>query len=142
MYRRYLNSWQELDQLQREVNRLFNRVTPEHRPAYDYPAMNILANEEEAIITAEIPGVKPKDFEISVVGETLTLKGTRNSDELPKEASCYRQERGYGSFTRSIELPYHVDANKVEAVFSKGILKVKMPRSEEDKPKKIVVKAA
>jgi len=142
MYRRILNPWQGMDDLQQEMNRLFSAYVPSRRSAHEYPAVNILANDEEAVVTAEIPGVKAEDIDISVNGETVTLKGTRQADEIPEEACCYRKEHGYGSFSRSIELPYRVDAEKVEAVFDKGILSVKLPRSEEDKPKKIAVKLA
>ncbi|MEI7989635.1 MAG: Hsp20/alpha crystallin family protein [Chloroflexota bacterium] len=142
MYRRYFNPWHDMDQLKNEMNRLLSNHMPTHRTVSSYPAMNVWANEEEAVITTEIPGVSPENIDISVVGETLTLKGTHTPDEIPEEACCYRQERASGSFTRAIELPYNVDANKVEAVFSKGVLRIKLPRAEEDKPRKITVKAA
>lgn len=142
MYRRYFNPRHDMDQLRNEMNRLFNNHMPSQRTVSGYPAMNVWANEDEAVITTEIAGISPENIDISVVGETLTLKGTHTPDEVPQEACCYRQERPSGSFTRAIELPYNVDANKVEALFSKGVLTIKLPRAESDKPKKITVKAA
>jgi len=144
MYRRYFNMpvLREFEELQREMNRLFSAYLPSTlRSPMGYPAMNIYTNEEEALITAELPGVNPEDLELSVINDTLTIKGERKEETLPEGACCYRQERTYGNFTRSIELPFKVDANKVKAVFEKGILTVTLPRAEEDKPKKIAVKA-
>jgi len=145
MYRRYRIPpiWQEMDQLQREMNRLFETHVPARsRTAAGYPAVNIWANEDSLILTAEVPGVSPDDIDINVVGETLTLSGERKPEELKEEARYHRQERGYGRFTRSIQLPFSVNVNKVEAIFRDGVLNVNLPRAEADKPKKIVVKSA
>ena len=146
MYRRYRripSVWREMDQLQREMNRLFDNYYPDRiQRAQGYPAMNVWTSDEGLQITAEVPGVSPEDIDISVVGETLTLSGTRKLGELKEGTRYHRQERGYGDFTRSLQLPFPVDVNKVEATFQNGILNIEMPRAEEDKPKKIVVKSA
>jgi HSP20 family protein len=137
------NPWREFDQLQREVNRIFEGFTPARsQVAPGYPAMNIWTNEEGAAITAEMPGVNPDDIEISVVGETLTLTGNRQPEELQEGERYHRRERSYGRFNRTIQLPFQVEANKVEAVFDKGVLHISLPRAEADKPRKIAVKAA
>jgi len=144
MYRRYSipSVWREMDRLQREMNRLFEDSYPSRfRPAPAYPAMNVWTNEEGLQITAEVPGVSPKDIDISVVGNTLTLSGVREPDELKEGARYHRQERGYGNYTRSLQLPFSVNVNKVEATFKNGVLSITLPRAEEDKPKKITVKA-
>ena len=144
MYRRYRvpSVWREMDRLQREMNRLFDDTYPRRaRRAAGYPAMNVWTNEDGLIITAEVPGVKPEDIDISVVGDTLTLSGSRKPDELKEDSRYHRQERGYGDFTRSIQLPFLVNVKKVEATFQNGVLNITMPRAEEDKPKKITVKA-
>jgi HSP20 family protein len=133
----------ELDSLQREMNRLFdNSFSYRRRSAPTFPAMNIWTNAEGALVTAEIPGVDIKDIEISVVGESLTLSGERKPEAVndDNEVVVHRQERGFGKFTRTVELPFPVDANKVEAVFDKGVLKINLPRAEEDKPRKIAIK--
>lgn len=132
----------ELDSLQREMNRLFENSFPyRRRNAPAFPAMNVWTNEEGALVTAEIPGVDIKDIEINVVGESLTLSGERKQEENIDEAVVHRQERGFGKFNRTVELPFPVNANKVEAVFDKGVLKITLPRAEEDKPRKIAIKA-
>ncbi len=140
-YRRYRNpsAFDEVDRLQREMNRLFSQ-TQGRRQAAGYPAVNMWAGEDGAILTSELPGVSPDDLEISVIGDTLTISGTRNAPEIGEEDSYHRQERGFGRFTRSVQLPFPVDAQKVDAEFKKGLLKIDLPRSEADKPKKITVK--
>ncbi len=145
MYRRYRipTVWHEMDRLQSEMGRLFATYYPERvRPAPAYPALNVWTNEEGLNVTAEVPGVKPEEIEINVVGDTLTLTGTRKADELDENVRYHRQERGYGDFTRSLQLPFQVDVDKVEATFRNGVLMVAMPRAEEDKPRKITVKSA
>lgn len=144
MYRRRYrlpSIWREMNQLQDEMNRLFDTYQPSRfRTASGYPAVNIWSREDSIKVTAEVPGINPKDIEISVVGETLTLSGIRKPDELKEGARYHRHERGYGKFTRAIQLPYSIDANKVDAKFKNGVLDINLPRAEADKPKKITVK--
>ena len=145
MYRRYRFSspWRDMDRLQREMNRLFEGYYPDRtRQAPSFPAMNVWGSEDGLLITAEVPGVHPEDIDISVVGDTLTLSGNRKPDELNEGARYHRQERGYGSFTRAIQLPFAVSVAKVDASFSNGVLSINLPRAEEDKPRKIMVKSA
>jgi len=145
MYRRYPvpSSWREVNRLQREMNRLFEDYYPSRvRRAPAFPALNVWTNEDGLNITAEVPGVHPEDIDISVVGDTLTLSGERRPDELKEGARYHRQERGYGSFSRSLQLPYMVDVRKVNATFRNGVLNIELPRAEQDKPRKISVKSA
>ena len=145
MYRRYRipTVWNEMDRLQSEMSRLFETYYPNRvRQAPAYPALNVWTNEEGLNVTAEVPGVSPEEIEISVVGDTLTLSGTRKPEALDENVRYHRQERGYGDFTRSLQLPFQVDVNKVEATFRNGVLMVAMPRAEEDMPRKITVKSA
>ncbi len=133
----------EMERLQREMNRLFEGVVPRRlRSAPSYPAMNVWSNQDGALITAEVPGVQPEHIDISVVGETLTLTGARLAPEVGEDARYHRQERGYGKFSRSIELPFRVDADQVQATFNQGVLQIRLPRAEEDKPRKISVQVA
>ncbi len=144
MYRRYSipSVWREMDRLQREMNRFYETSYPSHfRSAPAYPAMNVWMSEEGLQITAEVPGVSPKDIDISVVGDTLTLSGVREPDELKEGAQYHRQERGYGNYSRSLQLPFSVNVDKVEATFKNGVLSIVLPRAEEDKPKKITIKS-
>ncbi len=100
------------------------------------------ALENDVVVTSEIPGVNPDDIDISVTGDTLTIKGKRQQPELKEGQTWQRRERSGGSFYRTIELPFTVDSSKVEADYTKGILKITLPRAESEKPKKISIKAA
>jgi HSP20 family protein len=138
----YMSPWREMDRLQREMNRLFSDVSGRNRVAPSFPAMNVWTNQEGAVVTAELPGVNPDDIDIAVVGDTLTLNGARQPEELQEGERYHRQERGFGKFTRTFQLPFQVEADKVEANFEKGILYISLPRAEADKPRKISVKSA
>ena len=102
--------------------------------------MNVWTNEDGAVVTAELPGVAPEDIDISVVNETLTVTGTRSPEEV-EGATYHRRERTYGRFTRSFQLPFQIDGEKVEASFEHGVLHIHLPRSEADKPRRITIKA-
>lgn len=143
MYRRYrpLSVWREMNQLQREMNRIFDSyASGRTSTAPSFPAVNVWADEESTLITAELPGLTSDDIDIDVLENTLTLSGERKAEDLPEGARYHRQERGRGKFSRSIRLPYAVDVDNVEAVFKNGVLEVKLPRTEKDRPKKIEVK--
>lgn len=145
MYRRYRvpGVWREINRMQQDMDRLLASSYPSYlRRASSYPPLNIWSNEEELVITAEVPGINLDNIDISVVGETMTLSGERNLDELEEGARYHRQERGSGSFSRTIQLPFPVDVDGVQAVFVNGVLKVTLPRTEADKPRKIAVKSA
>ena len=107
----------------------------------EYPMINAWVNEDGLIVSAELSGVDPEEIDISVVGDTLTLSGTRNGEDLPDGAEYYRRERGHGEFTRSLDLPFKVDVDGVEASFVNGILKLELPRLPEEKPRKILLKS-
>jgi HSP20 family protein len=131
-----------MDRMQREMNRLFDTYYPVRlRTAPSFPAMNVWSSEEGLILTAEVPGIRPEDIDVSVIGETLNLTGARKPEELKEGTRYHRQERGYGKFSRTIQLPFPVDVNKVEATFKNGLLHISLPRAEADKPRKIAVKS-
>jgi len=137
------NPWREIDHVQREMNRLFSGLynSPKTQMTPSFPAMNVWTNPDGAVIMAELPGVNPEDIDISVVGETLTLTGFRPQEELKEGEKYHRRERSFGRFTRTFQLPFSVEADRVEAVFDKGVLHISLPRAEADKPKKIAIKA-
>jgi len=140
-YRPSRSQMRDMEQLRREMSRLFADSPFGARPTPAYPAMNVWANEESAIVTAELPGCDPDALDISVVGQTLSMSGNRKAEELPEGAIYHRRERSCGGFTRTFQLPFEVDAKQVEATFDKGILHIVLPRAEADKPKKIAIKA-
>jgi len=132
-----------MDQLQREMNHLFDsKSRGQVFSAPSYPAINIWTNEDGQLITAEMPGVRPDDINIDVNADALSISGERKADDVSKDANYHRRERGYGAFSRTIQLPFIVDTNKVEANFKNGVLMINLPRAEADKPKKITVKSS
>ncbi|MBV9464459.1 MAG: Hsp20/alpha crystallin family protein [Verrucomicrobiae bacterium] len=130
----------QVGRLQEEINRLFEE--PYWNRGAEFPALNVYVREDDALITAQVPGIEPTDLDISILGNTLTLRGKRKAEALKEEESYTRQERGTGEFVRSLQLPFQVDSGKVEAQFRNGMLKIVLPRAESDKPKRISVKAA
>lgn len=144
IYRRYRmpSIWQEMERLQRDMNRLMGQsYAGRFQSAPSFPAVNLWVSDEGVIVTSEVPGVKPENIDISVVNEMLTINGERNPEEVDPQARYHRRERGCGKFARSIQLPFAVDANNVEAAFRNGVLQISLPRKEEEKPKKIKVVA-
>jgi HSP20 family protein len=143
-YRRNRNpyNWQDMARLQQQMSRFFDEQLPA-RYAWggNYPVMNVYTSSEDAVVTAELPGVAADELEISVVGETLTISGERKAEAMGEDTTCHRNERASGKFNRSIELPFPVETNKVEARMDKGLLTIRLPRAEEDKPRRINVKS-
>lgn len=131
------NPWRRLREMQRQMDRLFGRAGGPVAPAF--PPMNVRLDENGAEVTAELPGVKPDDLDISVHDHTLTLKGHREPGE--GEGTWHRRERAFGQFARSLQLPFEPDADNVEATCRDGVLKLRLHRSEADTPKKITVQS-
>lgn len=105
------------------------------------PALDVAENDNAYIVTAELPGIDPKDIDISLEGNVLTLRGEKKEESEKKDKNYHRVERRYGSFVRSLTLPAEVNADKIEADYRNGLLEVTLPKSETVKPKKITVKA-
>jgi HSP20 family protein len=125
------------------MNQLFgNMMETRERRVPSFPAVNIWADENSAMITAEIPGVNKDELDINVTGDTLTISGERHPNDLPEDPRYHRRERSFGKFSRNIQLPYTIDVNKVKANIKNGVLRVELPRIEAEKPKKIIVKAS
>ena len=123
--------------LQREMNRIFNSYNSGGEP---FPAINIWANEDKVVVTAELPGMNPDDIDVTVEQGQLSVSGERKLTPPDKDMSCHRQERLEGRFSRSFRLPFDVQNDKITAQYQDGILTVVLPRLEETKPKKISVK--
>lgn len=136
-YGRSMDLWREFDRM----SRLFSEFGSPFARTTEFPAVNVWSDGNEAVVTAELPGIDPSAADISVVGRTLTIKGSRRPEDAGNDGSYHRQERWSGSFSRTIELPFQIDQQKVDARFTKGILEIKLPRAEADKPKKITIAA-
>jgi HSP20 family protein len=136
-------SWTALNQLHDEVNRLFNRWEGDGRSdVAAFPPVNLYEDENGYVLEAEVPGLEPADLEITVTGPSqLKLKGERKA-VLPEKAVPHRQERPFGSFVRTLTLPAPVDADKIEAKFEHGVLRISLPKHEQAKPRRIAVKSS
>ncbi len=132
--------WRDMERLQSNMDRLLSRM--DQSRAREFPALNVWSAEDDMVVTCELPGIDTADLDISVVKETLTLKGTRRPEALKENEKYHRRERGHGEFVRTIQLPYKVDAAGVKAAYDKGILQIKLPRAPEEKPRKISVQSA
>ncbi|MBN8548575.1 MAG: Hsp20/alpha crystallin family protein [Deltaproteobacteria bacterium] len=125
-------------QLHDELTRFLDGAS--YETAAPYPPVSIWLNEEGAVVRADMPGMNPDKLDISVLGSNVTLKGERTFEPIKEDARFLRQERGFGQFTRQIELPFRVQSDGVSATYSNGVLELSLPRAESDKPKKIVIK--
>ncbi len=133
-----VDPWAQFERMENEMNRVLSRFAS---PSVgEFPAVNIWADADEALVTTEIPGIDPKTIDISVAGKTLTVKGSREPEPVKDGESYHRRERWYGQFSRAVELPFNIEANKVKARFNKGVLYVTLPRAEAEKPRKITIK--
>jgi HSP20 family protein len=101
----------------------------------------MVESDDSIVISADLPGLKPEDVDISVNDSTLTIKGEYKTEEEGKRGDVHFKERRHGEFRRSITLPTSVDIDATEAAFEDGVLTVTLPKTEETKPKQIEVKA-
>lgn len=105
------------------------------------PAVDMYQTDDDVVVKTAIPGIKPEDVQISVTGDTLTIKGEVKESNDSKEKAYHIREQRWGSFERTLTLPTDVKADKAQADFENGILTVTLPKAEEVKPKTITVKA-
>lgn len=104
-------------------------------------AIDMYETANDVVVKAALPGVKPEEVEVTITGNTLTISGESKEENEIKEKDYIRQERRYGSFTRTVTLPDGLKADKAEAVFENGVLTLKVPKSDESKPKTIKINA-
>jgi HSP20 family protein len=134
----------EMMTLREAMDRLFDDafMRPSTLMGRDWqaPAVDMYQTDDEVIINAALPGIKPDDVQISVTGEVLTIKGETKHEEESKQKTYHMREQRWGSFERTIMLPTEVKADKAEASFEDGVLTIRLPKAEEVKPKTITVK--
>ena len=136
--------WVEMNRLSRELDRLFDSgrtAVGRDFGALRFPALNVWEDDGALHVEAVLPGFSADNLEIYVTGNQLTLKGERQPPQHDS-GTWHRQERGYGKFSRVIELPVDVDGDAVSADFCNGVLCIRMPKSEAAKPRRIEVKAS
>jgi HSP20 family protein len=138
----FTSAFQELDRMRREMDRLFADVMGRSALASGsgvFPALNVREDADNIYVQAELPGVKPEEVEISVVGSTLSLRGERRLENIPG-VSYHRRERKAGQFQKALTLSSNIKADDVKAEYKNGVLYLILPKSEHAKPKKIPVK--
>lgn len=146
-----LKKWEpfrELATIQREMDDLFRRVFGSLTPANLFrrevkgewfPTVDLYMKGNELVVHADIPGVDPKDVDISVTGNMLTLRGERKAEIEEKKEGYLYHETSFGGFERSITLPEGVDTTKVRASYNKGVLEIRMPAKAEALPRKVKI---
>lgn len=145
--------------LQREMNKVFDdffgarswegfgefpALATEHFMGDVTPRIDMSETDKELLLKVELPGMSEKDVEISINRDLLTISGEKKQENEHTEKGWYRMERQYGSFSRSIPLPYEVESDKVEAVYKNGVISIKLPKSavQQKATKSIPVKSA
>ena len=135
----------EFSALQDRVNRIFRESYSPEGPgdalttANFAPPVDVYEDEHNITLKLEVPGIDEKDIDVSIVNNTLTVCGERRFEKEEKEENFQRIERQYGSFTRSFTLPNSVDPEQVSADYNKGVLKIRIAKKAEAKPKQIKV---
>ncbi len=136
---------------QREMNRLFDEAFTPAAPAGNggrapmlAPSVDVKETDKTIEVEAELPGVDEKDIQVTLEDDVLTIKGEKKLEKEESKKGYYMSERSYGSFFRSITLPAGIEADKINATFAKGVLKISLPKptTAQAKTKKIEVKAA
>ena len=132
--------------LQEQINRLFNdtfdRNSEESSLSAWSPAVDVYETEHELVVKADLPDVDPKDLDIRVENNLLTIRGERKFEKKVNEENYLRVERSYGSFARSFTLANSVNSEAIKADYHNGVLTLTIPKREEAKPKQIKVNIA
>jgi HSP20 family protein len=142
----------EMARWEREMERVFDdffgrrlrpiwdeRWWPARTVGISTPAVDLYEEKDEIVAKAELPGIGRDDIQVNIADHRLTITGEKKKEEEIKEENYYRSERSYGSFTRSVELPADVQAEKAKASFKDGVLEIRLPKTEEAKKKEIKV---
>jgi HSP20 family protein len=148
------NSFQQMDDLHREIDRAFEDFVPQMQPSFpfaflpgrlarSYPLINLHEDKDQIYVEAMAPGLNPESLNLTVVHNTLTISGEKKSapDNIPPEA-FHREERATGKFVRTINLPVEIEDGKVAAEYKNGLLLITLPKSERAKPKQINVQVS
>lgn len=133
-----------LSLLQKDINRLFEDFWPLRREEVEegmfLPAVDVSEDKDNIYVIADLPGVDEKNIKLNFRDGILVLNGEKQEEKETKGKNFHRVERSYGSFSRSISLPSHIDAARASARFKNGVLQVTLPKKEEAKPKEINIK--
>jgi HSP20 family protein len=138
----FRNPWAEFERLRQGLDRLSRGYYPRETPfggATVFPALNVFEEQETLTIKAELPGVEPGDLNVSMEGDTLTIKGKREPRHTGEKLSYHRREIETGNFSRAINLPIKVDPESVKARLTNGVLTITLEKAAEVKPRQVTV---
>lgn len=138
--------YRDLLGLQKDMNKLFDSSVyksidkrADILEGFWAPAVDIQEEKDRYLIKADLLGIRQEEIDVSVDDDILTIKGKRTVEKEEKEKNYYRSERAYGAFQRSFALPSAVDAGKINASYKDGVLEVAIPKTEEQKKKKVKI---
>lgn len=136
-------SLSDFEQARREMLRLFDSVANESSPSASgvFPPLNVSQDEDNVFVRAEIPGINADQLAISVLRNRVSIAGKREIQLEQGKVAYHRRERPEGSFSRTLTLPVEIDAERVDARYSNGILTLTLPKAEAAKPRQIAVRA-
>ncbi len=142
---RKITPFRDFERMRRDMDRMwdsfFERGTLRGEEGREWlPSLDVAETKNEIVVKAEVPGLGPKDIDISLSDGLLTIKGEKKQEREEKEENYHLVERSYGSFARSIRLPNEVRSDKINASYKNGVLKVVLPKSEEAKKKEVKIK--
>jgi HSP20 family protein len=128
----------------REIDRVFDAFFGQNEQSARrwVPPVDLVEAEAYFVLKADLPGLSEEDVSIEVQDGSLTISGERKAEHEERARGWYRIERAFGSFNRSLTLPDGVDADRIEASFSHGVLEVRIPKPEERKPRRIEISSA
>ncbi|KAF0184514.1 MAG: HSP20 family protein [Nitrospirae bacterium] len=142
-----LGKWsplKELEEMKRDMDRLFDDFFAGRRPRCNrqegsvvVPGVELFDRQTELILRAELPGIAKEDIDITITREAVTLKGEFRRDETTKPEDSFIAERAYGTFSRTVQLPFEIDEDKADAILKNGLLEVVLPKREDARPKEV-----
>lgn len=141
---KFRNPWAEFERIRQGLDELSRSYADKGKGqgrANVYPALNIYEEADRLVVTAELPGVKSTDLDLSIEGETLTIQGKRDRRQNESGVSYHRREIESGSFSRAIALPVKVDADHVAARLANGTLTITLMKASAVTPRQIIVNA-
>lgn len=138
------NPYRQMDDLTRVMDRLWENwlsgsQVERETSAWSFP-VDILENDEKFVIKASLPGINPEDLEVTFEDNTLSIRGEIRMDEANEDQRVHMRERRFGRFARDIGLPTHIEADEITAQYHNGVLVLILPKSEQARPRRILVK--
>lgn len=129
-----------LDDIEKFVGDTWQSWKPEVNTDHVHPRTDVYEEKDELVVKAELPGIRREDIDISLDKGYLTIKAEKKDDTVPEGATYYSSERWFGTYSRSLWLPWPVEGDKISSTFDNGLLEVRLPKAEEAKPKRIEIK--